>query len=246
MLHLYDQTRRRIALAAFFALGIVPTVAVGTWCVVRQGPWHVWGETARLGRELGMDVALGGVRHPRPGVVVYEGLRLSDPETGQQVLCADVLEATWTAAVDAQGRRPAVVLAAPRVEVETAGAGRLWQLVQQNLRLQGGRPEMEVRVKLGEVAIRGGEQPLALVSIEGGIGALAGGVQAVASFRLAGSAAAEPIRARVVRNRQLRPPADRIELDTAGAPLPGALLAALEQAGVSGDRLARIKTAGFK
>jgi hypothetical protein len=225
MLQLYDQTRRRVALAAFFAIGIVPTVAVGTWCVMRQGPWHVWAESQRLGRQLGMDVALAGVRHPRPGVAVYEGLRLSDPETGQEVLRSGVLEATWTEAVDGQGRRPAIVLAAPNVEVEAAGTGRLWQLLQGNLRLQGGRPEIEVRVKLGEVAIRGGEHPLALTNVEGGIGALSGGVQAVASFHVAGLTAAAPVRARLVRNRQLRPPADRIELDTAGTPLPCPLLA---------------------
>jgi hypothetical protein len=233
--HLHDQTRRRIALAAFFALGIVPTVAVGTWCVMRQGPWHVWAESQRLGRQLGMDVALGGVRHPRPGVAVYEGLRLSDPETGQEVLRSGVLEATWTEAVDGQGRRPAVVLAAPNVEVEAAGAGRLWQILQQNLRLQCGRPEIEVRVKLGEVAIRGGEHLLALANVEGGIGTLSGGVQAVASFHMAGLATTAPVRVRLVRNRQLRPPADRIELDTAGTPLPCPLLAlAIPQAAMLG------------
>jgi hypothetical protein len=225
MFQLHDQTRRRIALAAFCALGIVPTLAVGTWCVMRQGPWHVWAESQRLGRQLGMDVALAGVRHPRPGVVVYEELRLSDPETGQEALRAGVLEATWTEAVDSQGRRPAVVLAAPNVEVEAAGTDRLWQLVQGNLRLQGGRPEIEVRVKLGEMTIRGGKHLLALANVEGGIGALSGGVQAVASFRMAGLATTAPVRVRLVRNRQLRPPADRLELDTAGTPLPCPLLA---------------------
>ncbi|MGA2069317.1 MAG: hypothetical protein ABSG86_30485 [Thermoguttaceae bacterium] len=225
MLHLHDQTRRRIALAAFFALGIVPTAMIGAWCVLRQGPWDAWAESQRLGRQLGMDVALGTLRHPRPGRVVYEGLRLSDPETGQEVLRTALLEATWTVAVDGRGRRPAVVLAAPQVEVEIDGTGRLWQILQQNLRLQCGRPEIEVRVKVDELVIRGGEHPLALAHVEGGIGALSGGVQAVASFHLAGRAAAAPVRARLVRNRQLRPPADSIELDTAGTPLPCPLLA---------------------
>jgi hypothetical protein len=272
MLELHDRTRRRITLAAFCALCLAPTLVVGAWCVMWRGPWHVWAESQRLGRQLGMDVALAGVRHPQPGVIVYEGLRLSDPETGQEVLHAATLQATWTAAIDAQGQRPAIVLAAPQVEVEAAGAGSLWQLVQRHLRLQYGRPEMEVRVKLGELSVRGSQPPLAfseaerdrnlvtqrsqggylsgaasitatgspassfrLVNIAGGIGALPGGVQAIVSFHFAGQAAGEPLRVRLVRNRQLRPPTNRIELDTGGAPLPSPLLAALEQAGAAVD-----------
>jgi hypothetical protein len=223
--HLYDQTRRRITLAAFFLLCVVPTTATGVWCVFWQSPWHLRIETQRLARELGMDVALGGLRHPRPGTVVYEGLHLSDPETGEEVLRCGRVEATWTEAVDSQGKRPALVLATPQVEVDAAGLGRLRQFVEHLIRLQYGRPEMEVRIKTHDLAIRGGESPLALADVEGGIGAMTGGVQAVISFHLADRPAGEPVRARIVRNRQLRPPADGFEMDTAGTPLPCPLLA---------------------
>jgi hypothetical protein len=221
--HLHDRTRRRIGLAAFFALGVAPTVAIGAWCILWQGPWHLRAESQRLGRQLGMDVALAGLRHPRPGTVVYEGLCLADPETGQEVLRCQVLEATWTETADSQ--RPKIVLAAPQVEIDAAGLDRLWQLVGRRMQLQDGRPEMEVRVKTASLTIRQGETSRALVDVQGSIGALPGGVQAMAFFRLPGMPAAEPIGVRVVRNRQLRPPADGIELDTAGTPLPCQLLA---------------------
>ena len=50
-------------------------------------------------------------------------------------------------------------------------------------------------------------------------------MQALVSFRLSALPAAEPVRIRVVRNRQLRPPADGIELETGGTSLPCPLLA---------------------
>ena len=86
MAPLYDSTRRRIALATFFAVGVLPTVVLSGWAAWWRSPWHVRREAERLELQLGMRVSLAAVRHPRPGVVVYEGLGLRDPETEIQVI----------------------------------------------------------------------------------------------------------------------------------------------------------------
>ena len=134
MFPLHDHTRRRICVALFFLLGVVPTAAVAAWAIVWHSPWHLRGEVERLGRELGVDVAIDGLRHSRPGVVIYEGLKLSDPETGQTILRCRQLEATWTSMTGSQGdSRPAVVLSLPQAEIETAAWDRLSQILQRRL-----------------------------------------------------------------------------------------------------------------
>ena len=217
MFRLYDQTRRRICVAAFFMLCVVPTAGVAVWCVVASLPGRRQAEAQRLGQLLGLDVSLDGFRSSRPGVVVYEGLRLSDPETGQAALRCGALEAEWTRLVDPQGQgRPAVVLTASTMEIEAAGADRLWQLLQRVLQSQNGRPEVEVRLTAAEMTVRGLETSQPLVHLEAGIGILPGGIQAQAAFRLPGAEQSEPVRVRIVRNRQIAPPANGFELDTGG------------------------------
>lgn len=226
MFRLCDHTRQRICLAAFFALCIAPTAVVAVWCITRQLPGHLRAETQRLSQELGMDVAIEKIRHLRPGVVLYEGLQLSDPETLQSALRCRTLEATWTELVDTEGdRRPVVVLTASHVEIETAVSDRLWQLLQRNLQGQNGRPETELRVTVDQLALRTGETSQMLADLEGGIGMLPGGIQAQAAFRLAVAASPDPVRVRIVRNRQIAPPASGFELDTGGNELPCPMLA---------------------
>ena len=85
MLQLHDRTRRRIALAVFFTLGVMPTLAVSAWGVWWRSPRYLAGEAEQLGWRLGMTVSLSGVRHPEPGVAVYEGLQVREPEGNQPV-----------------------------------------------------------------------------------------------------------------------------------------------------------------
>ena len=73
MMQLHDKTRRRICLAAFFLLCLAPTALVAAWCVAWQLPGHKAAEIARLRQQTGLDVALAGLRHPRPGTVLYQG-----------------------------------------------------------------------------------------------------------------------------------------------------------------------------
>ena len=123
MFQLHDKTRRRICLAAFGLFCLTPTALVAGWCVAWQLPSHLRAETERLQQQLGLTVSLSGLRHLRPGVVVYEGLSLSDPETGQAVLRCPTIEAACTRATDEKGQpHAAVLLTVSEGEIE---AGRL-------------------------------------------------------------------------------------------------------------------------
>ena len=89
MFPLYDHTRRQICMAAFLGLCVLPTLTVAAWGIARRLPWHKQAEEQRLGQELGLEVSIDSMKHTLPGVVRYAGLKLTDPETGQELFrCA--------------------------------------------------------------------------------------------------------------------------------------------------------------
>ncbi len=241
MFQLRDRTRRRICIAAFFPLCVLPTVVVCGWCVTRHLPAHVTSEARRLTGQLGLDVSLRGLQHLRPGVVRYEGLELADLETGGTLLRCPLLEARWTGDAHGQGpRRPALVLIASEAEIDSAAFGQLGQLLHRVLQRPIGRPQVDVRLSCGEVSLRSDDSSQSLTELHGSIEHLEGGSQARVSFRLASDAApqdappqdaspqdtaAEPIKIRIVRNRQTTPPTSGFELDTGGGAVPCSLLA---------------------
>jgi hypothetical protein len=237
MFRLHDNTRRRICRAAFLLLCVLPTASVSVWCARRHLPGGAAAEAKRLERELGLEVSLAGLRYLRPGRVLYEGLELRDPETGRPLLRCRALEADWQQSTDREGRpRMSLVLIASQPEIEAAAAdpqvgAPLGELLDRMLRRQTilrtvpGEPQTDVRLAAGQLTLRaaGGSQTLS--ELQGSIESFAGGTQAEASFRLAGIDTPQPIRIRIVRNRQITPPATGFELDTGGGAVPCGLLA---------------------
>ncbi len=227
MFPLYDHTRRQICMAAFLGLCALPTLAVTGWSIARQLPWHRQAEEERLGQELGLAVSIGSMQHTVPGVVRYKGLKLSDPETGKELFRCSELAATWTSMTDSHGQtRPAIVLAATRSESATSAWERLDEVLRRRLECQGGRPEIEVRVTADQWTLHDGNESQVLQAVEGGIGLMPNGIQAQLAFRLPGVDSSQPVRMRIVRNRQISPPANGFEIDTGPSPVPCRLLAA--------------------
>ena len=72
--------RQAIVTLVMLVTTVVPTgyVAVTAWRINRPGHRHE--VAAEIGRQLGLQVALDGVRYPRPGEVVYSGVVLRQEE----------------------------------------------------------------------------------------------------------------------------------------------------------------------
>ena len=241
MLPLYDHTRRQICTLAFVGLCVLPTVAITAGGIARRLPWHQQAEEKRLAQELGLDVSLKSMEHVQPGVVRYTGLKLGDPETGRELFRCLELVATWTSMTDAHGQtRPAIVLAATRSESPVGAWSRLNEVLRRRLECQGGRPEIEIRVTADQwnlhddkgslvppmngSQIPAGDESQIVLNVEGGIGLRENGIEAQWAFRLPG-ASSRPVRMRVVRNRQVSPPANGFDLDTGPDGVPCRLLA---------------------
>ena len=237
MLPLYDHTRRQICLAAFLGLCVLPTLAVAGLSIVRHLPWHRQAEEQRLGQELGLEVSIESMEHVLPGVVRYAGLKLADPETGQELFRCAELAATWTSMTDSHGQtRPAIVLAATRAESAASAGERFEEVLRRRLECQAGRPEIEIRFTADQWTLHGDGESRMLQVVEGtGVGLMPNGIQAQLVFRLPGVNSAQPVRMRIVRNRQVSPPANGFDLDTGPSPIPCRLLATcLKESGALG------------
>lgn len=224
MIHLHDRTRRRIALAIFFALGLAPTLAVSAWGVWWRSGRHVEREAEQLGWRLGMSVSLSGVRHPARGVVVYEELRIREPETHQPVFRCREVEARWNEIPGgSNGRKLRLALSQP--EIVASQWGEVWRVID---RLLTGRAEangLSLRLAAEELSIVGPQSTQKLVQADVRVNTRPTGPDIEAAFRLAGKTECEPARLLITRNRQVTPAATGMELDTGGGPLPCGLLA---------------------
>jgi hypothetical protein len=242
MFQLYDKTRRRVCIAGFLVLGVLPALLVGGWCLSRRVPGYVQAEAQQLSRQLGLDVKLGGLKHLRPGAVLYEQLAVTDPETGAMIFRCRLLEIVRGQQSDSQGqRRATLVMTASQPEVEAASLDRIWQCLQRTLAGSCGPLEADLQFSAAELTLRascphpnplpkGEGTPLAhnsqtLTEVQGAIEDLPGRTQAQLQFRLAGADTPKPARIRIVRNRQVAPPASGFELDTGDGELPCNVLA---------------------
>jgi hypothetical protein len=238
MFRLHDKTRRRFCLAGFFLFCVAPTLGAAAWCAMRHMPWTAVEEAKALGRQLGLEVRLAGLKNLRPGVVLYEDFELADPETGQCLFHSRQLEVQWTTTTDGSGGgKPAIALIASQPEIESAGLRQLGSLLQRAMQGQTGRPAADLKVSAKELTLRAGTNSQTFTGVEGCLDNPPGGVQAIVSFRIPGIDMPEPIKIRAVRNRQTSPPASGFELSTGDGCLPCDLLAAgLPELGELGSR----------
>jgi len=238
MFRLHDRTRRHLCIAGFFLLCVTPTVLVAGWCVTRHLPGRTAAEAQRhlsdaaaearrLKLVLGFDVSLDGVTHLRPGVVLYEGLELRDPETGDAILRCRLLEVGRIAADDRDGTGPggSLLLVASQPEIEADALDRVGELVMRLLRRRTGDGDLDVRLTAGELTLRAQHGLQTLTDLTVTVESTPAVAQADARFRLAGDATSDPIHIRLARNRKATPATTGFDLDTGGRALPCSVLA---------------------
>ena len=235
MFRLHDSTRRQICTAAFALLCLFPTLCVGAWAIVWRLPWDRQAEEARLSANMGVAVTIQSVEHTLPGVVRYKGLKITDAETGMDLLYCRELEAGWTSMTDShQECRPAINLAARGVESTATAWPRLKEVLRRSLECQNGLPEVELRTTADAWIVHEGATSQLLENVWGGIGVSREptGCQAQLAFRLAQDASRPLVRMRLVRDRRAAPPAYRYDVETESGSLPdsvAALIQALER-----------------
>jgi hypothetical protein len=134
--------------------------------------------------------------------------------------------------------RPVITLVASQPELSAAAVGKTWQWLEAVLRRNLGRLEADVRFSAAELTLRAAQGSQTLTGVEGVFDNPSGQqTNLLVRFRLVGHQTPEPARLRIVRNRQVSPPATGIELYTGDGQLPCRLLAAgIDDLGSLGPR----------
>ena len=231
MPQLHDRTRRKICIAAFFAVCIAPTCCLLAWGLSRSGPWHISAHARRLESCLGLSVSIDDVEHPRPGVVRYIGVRLRDPETGEVVATFHCLEARRQDVTDRP--QPALVLDADSAWIRPERFDSLPRLLHRVMARRMTRDDVDLRLVIGELKLQDGPEiadknTTTLRAVQGSLQTGHDGAQAEFNFRLDSSSdSADPMRIYIGRDRRTTPPCLSFAIDSRATELPCDLLALL-------------------
>lgn len=224
MFQLHDTTRRQLCKALFVVMALLPTASVVAWCIARRLPSRMEAEAQSLGRQLGLEVRLQGLKYPRPGEVVYEGLQIVDCETSQVLFRCRQLAVVSETPLPNREHRGALALFPSQAEINAEGINRLWKLLERTLEGHYGRLGADLRLVAGDVTIAGAESQT-LTDVVASLASEPNATQANLQFRVAGAPAASSATSiTVVRNREVSPPAFEVDLNTNGSDLPCNLL----------------------
>jgi len=189
---LREQSRRQICQLAFVALCLGPTAAVLAIGVARRLPSHTAACVDELRDRLGLDVGLREVSHPRPNLLLFHELELTDPETGELVLKCRLLEASSGGAFR--------VFKASGVELHADAVEHVWRLLERTLRGQmPGGATGPLRLLADSLTWFGPERAQTFTDVMGQLGSGPQGMEASLSFRIVGTNMPESATIRVVR-----------------------------------------------
>lgn len=228
MFALHDRARRRVCLAGFVLLCLVPTALVVGWAVAWRLPSHVRAEARRIGHQLGFEVSLGRVEHLRPRAVRLFDVRIRDCEDKQTVLLCSQVDADLRTRKDKNGvSHRLLVLQTETVRVDAEQLPTLGKLVRRLLELRAGNVDVDLSLDIEQVhLIRGADaDQITLIEIDGALRTVETGTKAWLCFRVTDQPMIERAAIVLNRNRDIRPACDEFELCTGGAALPCDLLA---------------------
>jgi hypothetical protein len=214
MFHLHDKTRRKLAIAGFLLLGLLPTCAVAGWCLWRNMPWETQIAAERLQQQLGWKVKLERLKHPRPGTEVYENLEFLDPETDQSIFFCRSIEVSKKQIADPQGQeKPTLMLSFDQPEIDAAGLDQIGRLIERIVQ-DHVAPGLNCRLSPTELKLRGGKVVQIFPGIEARVIHSEGDIQAAMRSPLPRVNLEAFVEIQLHRDRKVSPPQSRFELVT--------------------------------
>jgi hypothetical protein len=200
---------------AFIALCVVPALFTTTAIAVVRLPvmrtWTAW----RIETATGLKAEIDGVRFPRPGSTVLEGVILVNPENRLPILAADRIELE---------REPGILhVTAVRAAVDEQQMGRLWDVLIETLRGMNESND-EIRFETGELAVRRKEGDVMLGSVRGVFGTSEGHPRLAVRVTGSDPSAPQSLWFTLDRDRGSMLPTTRLFLNASGLPLPVGLL----------------------
>jgi hypothetical protein len=212
-------TSRLLACRVGFVLFcLLPTLIVGGWIVRRNLPDFRLAQKTEWERELsqrlGVTVTLGELQYPAPDLAVLTDVQLANPETGEPIATVSDVELART---DAGW---SVELEQPQIDV--AQFAQFGSALHDRLLRALGDTGGTITFKASSTTLHRGDLAVTLVRMAGELDPrVEMGPRLSMDYSLAESPAeAVPSTLTVVRNRHMRPPVTRWQLDSRGVALP--------------------------
>lgn len=223
---LTESQRRRCVRGLFVASCLIPAAACLAWSLHRGGDSDRAAWEQRLSSHLGLRTQMERLRHPRPGVVLFERFRCYDPETDALVVDAR--------AVEIEQGNDGFRLRASQPEVFADRAAGLFTALERRLRREFPNVESTDVFETAELTWHVPGQSQTLVDVRAELGPAESARQLLAKFSLpesqnGGRGAALRIR----RSTAATPPETLVELDTGDAALPCSAAAPLQAVAAS-------------
>jgi len=220
MFSLHETTKIRLCRIAFFATCLAPTCAVLCWAVLVRLPNYTRAHERAIAESLGLHAQLAKASSPRPGLMLYEALELSDPDTRQPLARFPFVE------VHTSGGVVHVALPFPAI-INGSRLDAFWNAARHGVRPSRGWRELQLSAGNLTIHLPGGDQ--SFTELAGRIDNTEELARVQLSLRrsVSDTQPAEP--AELVLERQLKsqPQATIVRLNTGGTPLPCALVASI-------------------
>ena len=220
MFPLRDRTRRWICRTIFFAVGVIPTLSIIAWCMAMTSPVRVSDVREKFADAVGLAVHFDELSYPRPSALLFAGLKLADPETGESLAQIQQLE------VRTDEQHPVWVIS--QAEINAAQTDWLLRLTQRRLQLGPDRHDSSLHIKVAELTLRWPDGSQIFVDGDLQFSAAENSRTMAAFMRPANSPSAAPIELHAERLFNASGAVEtNVELKSADTPLPCSLLAAL-------------------
>jgi len=220
MFSLHEITKIRLCRAGFLALCLGPFCAIVLWCGLVRLDWYRASHERAIAAAIGWKAELASVELPRPGLLLYRDLKLSDPYNGQLLAELPYLE------IDTRGETPLVRLPFP-AKLNGTRLDAFWQACRELARKTSGDSRVDFEAQNLSLHLAHGDETL--TGITGHFDSDEVQATAELSFAraIAGSAPAEPSTLVVTRRTHAGLPQYAVELATGPTPLPAELVAAI-------------------
>ena len=201
MFQLHDRTRRRVCLAAFVLLGVLPALLAGGWCLSRNLPGCA---ESRSGATR--PATRPGRQTRRPEIPSSRGDALRKPGNLRSRDGQDDLPLPGAGSRPGNGRPanranrgPPCCSTASQPEVEAASLrSRSGSVSSARWKALRARLDADLQLSAAELTLCAAEGSQTLTDVEGLIETLPGGTHAQLHFRLVGADTPEPARIRLV------------------------------------------------
>lgn len=220
MFSLHETTRIRLCRAAFVALCLGPLCAVVAWSVVVRLDWYRQAHERAIAARSGWTARLDEASTPRPNLLLYRGLKLADPNSGQLLAQLPFVE------IDSSGAAVVVRLPYPAM-VNGTRLDAFWKLAQELARSSDGAEHVSFEARNLTVHLEDGDQ--SFTDLVGELDGSEGQALGKLSFcrAIAGNQAPEPCEVMLTRSQHAGTLVHSIELSTGSTPLPSSLIASI-------------------